>query len=123
MGNGIAIPGTSPTILPNINTSNRALPRPISSSIFSQPVLLDAEQATKFPGDPQLVKISIVKKDLLLTDGEVVSLVIREFDHKLYDKLGTLLKPDFRNETQANYEFNLDKVAAVNLFLEASTLG
>src|SRR6478736_5616058 len=100
MGNGIAIPGTLPTILPNINASNRALPRPISSSIFAQTVPLDWEPPTKFPGDRQLVKISIVKKDLSIRDGEVVSLVIRQFDHKLYDKLGTLLKPNYRNERQ-----------------------
>ena len=120
MGNELNIPGDSPTIVPNLNASNRPLPRPISASIFSQQPSLDAEQQVKFPGDKQLVKVSIAKKDLLITDGEVVTLVAAGAEHKLYDKLGALVKPAFHNATQTNYEFKLDTVAAVNLFLEVS---
>jgi hypothetical protein len=118
MGNELNIPGAPPTIVPNINASNRALPRPISASIFNQQPPLDAEQQVKFPGDKQLVMVSIAKKDLFMTDGEVVTLVAAGAEHKLYDKLGALVRPAFKNATQTNYEFKLDKVAAVNLFLE-----
>lgn len=119
MANGLNVPGAPPTIVPNLNVSNRQLPRPISSSIFNQEPRLDAEQQVKFPGDRQLLKVSIAKKDLFMTDGELVTLVVVGAPHKLYDKLGALVQPSFKNATQTNYEFKLDKVAAINLFLEA----
>ena len=122
MGKALQIAGKEPSIVANINASNRAMPRPISASIFNQSVQLDSERKVQFPGDKQLVRISIAKKDLDINDNEVVTLAVRGFDHKLYDKLGLLLKPNFQSEKQTNYVFNLDKVAAINLYLETSKL-
>ncbi|MCB2101149.1 MAG: hypothetical protein KDE22_09790 [Rhodobacterales bacterium] len=126
MSNGLVTPkagaGGQVSIIPNINVTNRALPARVERSVLNATFQLDARQTTKFPGDAQLMKLSIVKKDIDISDGEVAVLVIRHYAHRLYDQGGAPIKPTFRNDTQANYDFPMDGRAAVNLFLEVDSL-
>lgn len=125
MSDGLVVPRPGarlPTLVPNVNVSTRELPQRISAELFRQQIALDAEQQAKFPGDKQLLRFAIAREPLDLMPGNVATLVIRGFPHRLYDKLGRKIEPSFSKDAQSNYVFEMGDAAAVNLLLEIVNL-
>lgn len=117
MGISIGPNRSGATVVPNVNVRNRRLARPISTAIFSEQLVLDAAREPAFPGDPQLLPLSLKRQDNQ-TDGEMAILAVSSPHHVLFDAQGKKVKPEFEVAGAPFYAFSMDGVLAVNLLLQ-----
>jgi hypothetical protein len=111
-------PGSSTgTIVPNVNVSNRALARPITTAIFGETIVVDAAKNPAFPGDPQLFPISLVRQ-ANQTDGELAVLAVTSPHHVLFDAQGRRIDATFSVGDVAHYAFSMEGKQAVNLLMQ-----